>query len=406
MSESTNSRSQPNLFRVLCEDAIMAVAVFESETKACVFVNKMAREILEIPQDLAWSTLELKGMYPTENRDAKPDWRPLTAAMLEQAGLHQDIIVRKHSDRLFIADVCVHHTEVGAARFVTLMFRDITFQKKLQRDLTAKQLEIQTALQELQEQNKALLALDRAKDKFIALTTHELRTPLSAMIATAEVLHLKIYDGDEQRDQFIQTIHEEGQHLLEIVNDILDFSKIQAGKMDFFVEETSPHPLVDRMVESFKQMAESKGVSLNYQSSGAETNCFLDPLRFKQVFSNVLNNAVKFTASNTAVSITLQVSDSHVTVVVADQGPGIAPENFSKVFDEFETVGNVVSHHKGTGLGMPISKKLIERMGGKIWFESQVGQGTQFYISLPRTKVLDEQDYRARPDYNDDLAAA
>lgn len=205
---------------------------------------------------------------------------------------------------------------------------------------------------------------------------------------------------------FIQTIHEDGQHLLEIVNDILDFSKIQAGKMDFFVEQLSPNAIVERMVENFKQMGEAKGVSLVVNSDPKSTLCYLDPLRFKQVFTNVLNNAVKFTNPNTNVIVGVEESGSMMRITIADHGPGIAPENASKVFDEFETVGNVQTHHKGTGLGMPISKKLIERMGGKISFTSTVGVGTTFVLELPTAKVLSEEDYRQRPDYNDDLAAA
>lgn len=198
MSDNANDKKQ-HLFQIIAEDAIMAIAVFDSASKNCLFLNKMAREILEIPIGKDHTSLAVSQLLPGENRDNKPDWRPLTQTILESEGLQQDIIVKKSTDRLFIADVGVHLISMDSSKMTVLMFRDITFQKKLQRDITAKQLEIQSAFQELQEQNTALKALDRAKDKFIALTTHELRTPLSAMIATAEVLHLKLYDGDEQR---------------------------------------------------------------------------------------------------------------------------------------------------------------------------------------------------------------
>jgi signal transduction histidine kinase len=404
MSNAVKDQKQ-DLFQIIAEDAIMAIAVFDSGSKKCIYLNKMAREILELPIGKDQSSLSFADLLPNENFDNKPDWRPLTEAIVESEGLQQDLIIKKVTDRLFIADVGVHQFSINALKMTALMFRDITFQKKLQRDITAKQVEIQAAFKELQEQNTALKALDRAKDKFIALTTHELRTPLSAMIATAEVLHLKLYDGDEQRDMFIHTIHEEGQHLLEIVNDILDFSKIQAGKMDFFVEQLSPNEVVERMVENFKQMGEAKGVSLLLKQDPNAVPCFFDPLRFKQVFTNVLSNAVKFTNPNTSVEVGVEDCGAMVKVTIRDHGPGISPENASKVFDEFETVGNVATHHKGTGLGMPISKKLIERMGGAISFTSTLGEGTTFVLELPKSKTLNEEDYRQRPDYNDDLAA-
>jgi signal transduction histidine kinase len=285
------------------------------------------------------------------------------------------------------------------------MMRDVTLQKKLQRDLTAKQNEIQKAYQEMLEQNTALKELDRAKNKFIALTSHELRTPLAAMVATSEVLVLKFYDTDEEREQFIKTIHTEGLHLLEIVNDILDFSKIQAGKMDFFIGFHDLKLVAEKLIENFEHMAAGKEVQLELDVKTDKLKAYVDPLRFRQAFSNVINNAIKFTHPKTKVTIRLESDEKFLTVSVIDQGPGIPQESIVKVFNEFETVGNVNSHHKGTGLGMPITKKIMENMGGAIELSSTVGQGACFALKLPLDKVLAEDLYKDRPTEADDLAA-
>jgi two-component system cell cycle sensor histidine kinase PleC len=276
----------------------------------------------------------------------------------------------------------------------------------MQRDLEAKQDEIRNAYAQVIEQNRQLLALDSAKDRFIALTTHELRTPLSAIVATTEVLQLKLYETEEQKEELIETIHEQGMELMELVNDILDFAKIRAGKMEFFVEKLDVVPLVLKLMTAFEQMASKANVTLAIEKPAFDLLTYADSLRLKEVVNNVVNNAIKYNRSGGTVKISFSKLDSgYLRITVSDTGVGISADKIHHVFNEFETIGHVSGHHKGTGLGMPISKRLMEAMGGMLSLESVESEGTSFFIDVPVKKVLGEEFYRTRADALGDLAA-
>jgi signal transduction histidine kinase len=193
--------------------------------------------------------------------------------------------------------------------------------------------------------------------------------------------------------------------LMELVNDILDFAKIRAGKMDFYVEEVNLVPITERLLANFSSMADQAEVKIVFEKPASDQLVWTDVLRMKEVINNVVNNAIKYNKRGGTVIVSIERTDSILRLKVTDTGPGISTENIPHVFNEFETVGHVASHHKGTGLGMPISKQLIERMGGKLSLESVVGEGTSFYIDVPTTKVLPEEMYNSRPDAWADLAA-
>lgn len=393
-----------SLFSLIADETFLGLIVFSLPAKECLYINKIAKEYVEFSGSSP-SEFKFSNLMP-DTGSSTDRFRPFSDDFTTFEGLTQDVVVKKIGGRTFIADVGVRILSADGRQFLLLMLRDVTLQKKMQRDLTTKQTEIQKAYSEILEQNSQLKELDRAKDKFVALTTHELRTPLSAMIATAEVLALKLYDSDEQMHEFIKTIHTEGLHLLAIVNDILDFAKIQAGKMDFFVEEHDVFDAAKKETINFAKMAEAKKVQLKVENpSNVMAKAFYDVLRFRQALDNVINNAIKFTSENTTVILSVTSDDEYIHLAIKDQGPGIPADSVNKVFNEFETVGNVKSHHKGTGLGMPITKKLMEQMGGKITLVSEVGNGSTFILSLPRKKVLPDEVYRSRPEHTDDLAA-
>jgi signal transduction histidine kinase len=331
--------------------------------------------------------------------------RAFSEEMLKIEGLQQDILMKKKSGLLLIANIGVKHIRVndGTDR-ILVMFQDITIQKKLQREVQAKQDEIHKAFTELLEQNKQLKELDQAKDKFIALTTHELRTPLSAIVATAEVLQLGLHESEEQKAEFINTVHEQALALMELVNDILDLAKIRAGKMDYFVERIEMYPLVVKLAGNFDHMATQMKVGLKVEAPSEPLMAYVDTLRLKEVINNVLSNAIKYNREGGSVIVLFEEREGIVRLTVRDTGVGIAADKLKHVFNEFETVGHVNRHHKGTGLGMPISKRLVQGMGGDITLESEEGVGSSFFIDIPTAKVLDEEMYRSRPDAWGDLA--
>lgn len=392
------------LFLGLIENASIGMIAFERvEENLCVlFANIRARELLEWPESV---DLGFENLRPSES---SPVAASLSEETLLRDGLSPQVLMRKHNGHHFFASVTVKNVELEGRKLVLFSFRDTTVVVRLERDLKAKQEEIERAYSELLEQNKQLKRLDVSKDKFIALTTHELRTPLAAILATADVLELHLYESEEQKEEFIRTISEQGRHLMELINDILDFSKIHAGKMEFYIEDLDLMRLMKKLMANFSHLAATEGIEMKLEVA-TPLHAWGDLVRVKEIINNVLSNAIKFNRKKGRVVVSLSEVEKDgrrfAQLAVRDSGYGIPADKLLSVFNEFETVENVSRHHKGTGLGMPISKRLIESMGGLLTLSSEVGVGTVFYIELPMEKVLSEDQYRSRPDPDADLAA-
>lgn len=377
----------PHLYEAVAQGAMFGIVVFDRAGGECLFVNHMAQAML------GTETPTILGLIPPSER---PPFKSFAQDILMSDGLYHDIVINTANDSTFIGNLGVRLLEVDGHSAHLLMMQDVTLQKKLQRDILAKQAEIKATYEELLKQNRQLRDLDLAKDRFIALTTHELRTPLSAMVSSAEILKMGLYDGPEQMREFIDMIHDQGLHLQELVNDILDFAKIQAGKMDFYIEQSSPVKLIQSILHNFEGMAETHKITLQFDAPAEELLCYYDEMRLRQIASNIINNAIKYNRSGGSVRVYFTDEEDHVRIHVRDTGKGIAADQFGKVFNEFETVGQMADHHKGTGLGMPISRKLAEGMGGKLLLESELQVGSTFWVELPKEKILDESLYRPR----------
>ena len=394
--------SFPNeLFKDFVENSAFAMLVCQGET--VVYSNSRAAEILEATDRSGWSLADL-----TPDPARAGSYEMFGVGLLLRDHWQPELLMRKKNSHHFIASVGIKSLTERGLTLISL--QDVTIEKKLNREVQAKQAEIERAYSELLEQNRQLKELDQAKDRFIALTTHELRTPLSAIVATAEVLEMQLYESEAQKEEFIKTISEQARHLMELVNDILDFAKIRAGKMDFYVESIELKPVLEKLLGSFQHMAVASQVSLEVSVSDCPGHVWADLIRFKEVINNCVSNAIKYNRRDGKVKISAKecLTDEGrrvARITVKDNGHGIPPERASSVFNEFETVGNVSRHHKGTGLGMPISRRLMEQMGGGLWFKSVVGEGTEFYVDIPLDKVLGEDVYRSRPDFDADLAA-
>ena len=388
---------------VIVEEAILAFIAFERATQSCLYVNRICRSLLEIDPSADSESLLIHQLFTSDERAGV---KCFNSEIIIHEGLYSDLLVQKFNGQQFIANLGVKHLQFQEMEVIVLMLQDVTLQKKLQRDLVEKQAAIKAAYEELLHQNKQLKELDVAKNRFIALTTHELRTPLSAMIASSEVLKMGLFDTEAEMKDFIDMIYEQGHHLSALINDILDFAKIQAGKMDFYISQKDAYGLVAEIVDSQMNIASHSEVQMIMKPKDQDHfHCYLDDVRFKQVVTNMISNAIKYNKKNGFVEVWLELKGGHVWTFVRDTGKGIAEEERAKVFDEFETLGKVATHHQGTGLGMPISKRLIEAMGGTIDFESTKGEGSCFWVKVPVDKVLEESVYRLRPDEGGDLAA-
>jgi signal transduction histidine kinase len=409
-------------------DLILGVLLFDRDSGECIYTNKLAAEILEfgfagiVP--LGYSLTSLVPQYAKRGHAI-----PFGLGLVESQGFSQDIVVRKNDGQVMVANVGVKHlTDLKNINekkdYLLLMLQDVTYQKKLQRDVLAKQDELQTTYTEVLEQNRKLSELDRAKDKFIALTTHELRTPLSAIVSISDALVLGLEEGPEQRAELVRTMHEQALALMQLVNDILDFSKIRAGKMEYFIELQPLRDVIKKVVDGFQAMALKRGISIHIQDIDPKIYAYFDELRAREIFTNIISNAIKYNRDSGSIHIWVEVGaapirsdrlrdelvddnrDPVVSISVRDTGLGIPKEKEGAVFSEFETVGLASRHEKGTGLGMPISRRLAEAMGGHLSFTSEVGAGTCFTVTFPQTKTLAESLYRSRSDAEVDLLKA
>lgn len=229
-----------------------------------------------------------------------------------------------------------------------------------------------------------LRQVDQLKSEFLASMSHELRTPLNSIIGFADVL-LEGLDGDlnERMEQDVKLIRNSGEHLRNLIGDILDMSKIEAGRMELRYEMVNMRDLARDLLATAMPLAQEKKLELSALIADDVSTIEADRTRLRQIMWNITGNAIKFTEKG-GVTISMEISGSNLLVGIHDTGIGIRPEDVAIVFEQFRQIdGNLNRRAGGTGLGLPITKKLVELHGGEIWVESQVGQGTTFWFTLP-----------------------
>jgi signal transduction histidine kinase/HAMP domain-containing protein len=239
-----------------------------------------------------------------------------------------------------------------------------------------------------------LAEVDRLKTEFLANMSHELRTPLNSIIGFSKLL-LKELEGpiNEAQAQELQIIHDSGQHLLSVINDVLDVSKINAGKLRLRLEKTDVATVAEAMIETIEGYLEDKPITLKLDIAPDILPIHADQRRVRQILLNLLSNAAKFTDEGT-VTLRLRQTDAYdaqtqnlepfVEISVIDTGIGIPEDRQDDIFEEFMQVdGSSTRRAGGTGLGLPLTKKLVELHGGRIWVESVPGKGSTFTVLLP-----------------------
>jgi signal transduction histidine kinase len=223
----------------------------------------------------------------------------------------------------------------------------------------------------------------RHKSDFLATMSHELRTPLNAIIGFSEVLHEQMYgDLNERQLAFVKDVLVAGEHLLSLINDVLDLAKIEAGGMELELSEVSIPDVLRSAVSLHSERASRAGVELSLTTEPEEITVSADGRRVRQIVFNLVSNAVKFTPGGGRVDISARLDDGQVEIDVADTGPGIAPDQQETIFEEFKQAMDA-KRAEGTGLGLPLSRKLVELHGGRLWVESEVGRGSTFRFTIP-----------------------
>ena len=393
-------------FRVLLETAPDAIIEVDSKGKF-ILVNAAAESIFGYTrQELM--TLTVEALIPDSARAGHAAHRadyhrnPVTRPM----GIGMELTGRRKDGTEFPVEVSLSPVPSSSGHHVTAIIRDVTERKRAvevlrgMRDQFTKELEEKNT--QLEQRNKEVERANGLKSEFLASMSHELRSPLHTIIGFTDLLGEEL-DGplNPKQKRFVENIHRDSQHLLEIINDLLDISKIEAGRLELRLEQFDAEQLVEEVLLSIRGQARSKSIEIETNfHPGAVVEA--DKLRFKQVLYNLLSNAVKFTLENGLIRILTKPSGSKLHVTVADSGIGITSKDQDAIFDKFYQVGSTTKGvREGTGLGLAITRQLVEKMGGKIWVESSPRQGSQFTFSVrlalaAKTTTMDAKA-RSRP---------
>jgi signal transduction histidine kinase len=231
---------------------------------------------------------------------------------------------------------------------------------------------------------RELEGASRHKSEFLANMSHELRTPLNSIIGFSEVMLERMFgDINDKQEEYLNDILMSGRHLLSLINDILDLSKIEAGRMELELADFDIPDAITNALTLMRERASRRGLVLECvidEHLGAIRG---DERKMKQVLLNLLSNAVKFTPEGGRITVGARLVDGMAALSVADTGIGIAPEDHAAVFEEFRQVGHADKKAEGTGLGLALCRRFVELQGGRIWLESQPGQGATFTFTLP-----------------------
>ncbi|HEX5656377.1 MAG TPA: ATP-binding protein, partial [Polyangiales bacterium] len=242
---------------------------------------------------------------------------------------------------------------------------------------------------ELEAENRRIREVSRLKSEFLANMSHELRTPLNSIIGFADLLH----DGEipaEGHGELLSDILCSARHLLKLINDVLDLAKVEAGKLEFCVEEVALAPLVHEVSDALRTAASKGQVTLAFEVASELDPVWVDPARLRQVLYNYLSNALKFTAPGGTVVIRGWI-DQDLWLEVQDDGVGIPLEYQDRLFTEFEQV--TPGTHGGTGLGLALTRRIVETQGGRVGVRSLPGRGSTFWARLPCERPARSSSY-------------
>lgn len=427
-TEAALQASQARLAGIvnISEDAIIAINPAQEITLFSQGAEKifgyLAEEMVGQPLDL---------LLPKEYRPAhrqKVQSFMTSGDVLRPMNSRGLVFGQRKTGKIFPAEASISQFEVGGEKMLVVRLRDITERKRTEAELQRYQTQLEEMVatrtgellaavaqleQEVAERKRVEAELseakmmaevaNRAKSEFLAHMSHELRTPLNGIMGYAQILQREARRRGEAEMNWLldglSTVHRSGEHLLTLINDILDLSKIEAGRMDLHPVTFRVNEFLQMVADMARLQAEQKGLAFKYDMlSTLPTVVRGDPRRLRQILLNLLSNAAKFTEQG---QITFSVSATEADRLeqpeylfrfeVADSGIGIAPAQWEQIFQPFHQIDGLHSI-EGAGLGLPISRKLAELMGGELHVESHPGQGSAFWLEVRLPLVTDWVD--------------
>jgi signal transduction histidine kinase/HAMP domain-containing protein len=357
-----------------------AEAVFVPRTNYGVsskFIEALRESGLHVGDETVIGRAAIKrGPDQISDLDKAPDY-PLP--YVKQAGFRALLAVPLLREDRLIGGLVVRRKKAGEfpAPVVNL----------LQTFATQSVLAIENArlFREIEEKGRQLELANRHKSEFLSNMSHELRTPLNAIIGFSEVLLERMFgEMNEKQEDYLKDIHSSGQHLLSLINDILDLAKVEAGRMELNPTTFDLSAAIDNALTLIRERAMHHGIALATEIDSQLGELNADERKLKQILLNLLSNAVKFTPEGGRITVGARRLRDMVEIAVNDTGIGIAPKDQAAVFEEFKQVGRDYTRKaEGTGLGLALTRKLVELHGGAIRLESEPGKGSTFSFTLP-----------------------
>jgi PAS domain S-box-containing protein len=387
-AQTLDKARDENRFRKLLEAAPDAILEVDVQGRI-VLLNQVAEtmfgysreELLGLDiESLVPAALRGKHHHHRASYNASPQARPM--------GTGLEVKAQRKDGSLFPVEINLSPNWTDGALHVIAVVHDISERKESQDRLRAIQeryaAQLFAANQQLEARNEEVERANRLKSEFLASMSHELRTPLHTIIGFSELLTEELEGPlNAKQKRFLGHILQDSRHLLQLINEVLDISKIEAGRLELQREAFDFTACVGEVLAGIQPQADAKNIRVENRNAFAGL-LYADRLRVREILYNLLSNAIKFTSDGGSVWIESMAHDGFLQVTVGDNGIGISPAEQAAIFEKFYQVGSTTSGvREGTGLGLPITKNLVELHGGGIWVESQPGQGSRFTLTLP-----------------------
>ncbi len=367
----TEARVSERNFEGVFRSAPLPLALVRPDDTKILYANRATCELLGIPaQDIR--SVDLMSVMSNGKSAANVD----SLNSILRARKSVELAITAADGRELWVNVTSSAMRYHGAPAILIALHDITHR--------------QHEVEKLREARDLADAANRSKTDFLANMSHELRTPLNAIIGFSEALEREIYGplGTDRYKEYAHDINSSGIHLLNIINDILDLSKIEAGHFELAEEEVEMRYLLDAVTRIVTPRAQQAGIELEWTMYDDDLVLVCDERAIKQILINLLSNAVKFSPEKSTVRLHVEPTDTALRIAVIDKGIGMAPEDIPRAMEPFRQVdGELTRNYEGTGLGLPLARRLAELHEGTLTIESEPGEGTRVFIDLPLERI-------------------